>query len=105
MSGECGKCGEHALECVCDDESLTTCSAFPTGLAASIIKRNLEETQLMLAFKCLEDAGMAEEFEKYLNETKPINILDAIQAFAKLHPDKFYVPDNIEPNGKFIVLG
>lgn len=24
MSGVCDKCGEHALECVCDDEFVTT---------------------------------------------------------------------------------
>lgn len=64
MSGEC-ECGEHCLDCICD-EDLTSCSELPTELAASIIKRNLEETQLMLALKDLVEAEMEKEFEKFV---------------------------------------
>lgn len=87
------------MDCVCDDESLTTCSEFPVGLAAIMIKRNLQETQLTLAFHSLEEVGLEEEFEKFLSEAKPENIFDAMREFAKLHPDKFYVPDPMEPYG------
>lgn len=104
MSYECDKCGEHYLDCVCDDESLTSCSEFPLGLVASIIKRNLEEIQLMIAFQSLEEVGMCEEFKKYLNETQPKNIYDAMREFAQLHPDKFYIPSPMEPYGKFIIM-
>ncbi len=31
MSGECDKCGEHALDCVCN-EDLTTISPIPESL-------------------------------------------------------------------------
>lgn len=77
---------------------------FPTWLAASLIKRNLEETQLMLVFQSFEDNGMKEEFLKFLQTSKAKNIFDAMREFAKLHPDKFYVPDPMEPYGKFISL-
>lgn len=104
MSDECDKCGEHCLDCVCDDETLTTCSEFPAGLVASIIKRTLQETQLTLAMNSLEESGMQKEFIKFLNETEPQHIFDAMREFAALHPDKFYIPSPMEPYGKFIVM-
>lgn len=36
MSGECDKCDEHALECVCDEESLRTISPLSQKLMDSL---------------------------------------------------------------------
>jgi hypothetical protein len=126
MSGECDKCGEHATECGCpiirerkwmskeealhhfpasnDNENLTTCAPFPEGLAASIIKRSLEKTQLAIAFQTLEEAELLEEFIKFCSERKRAYLFDAITEFCKLHPDKFYMPEKEESYGKFIVI-
>lgn len=41
MSGECDKCGEHTVDCVCE-EDLTSISELPEGLALSIINNSLE---------------------------------------------------------------
>lgn len=93
MSGECEKCGEHCLDCVCDDQSLTTCSDFPLGLAASIIKRNLQETQLTLAFQSLEEVGMVDEFQKFISGNVNLHVFDAMREFAKLHPENITMND------------
>lgn len=46
MSIECENCGEHALECVCNDESLTTIAPFPIGLAAKLISKSIQQTEI-----------------------------------------------------------
>ncbi len=50
MSGECDKCGDHALECSCDDEGLTTCSNLPKGLVESILNKSLEKTEMLIKY-------------------------------------------------------
>jgi hypothetical protein len=104
MSGECDKCGMHALECVCNDETLTTTSPFPEGLAARLLQKNLEETQFKLAFEVIEKSGMIEEFKKFYLQRQDRNVFEVMKEFGKLHPDKFYVPEETEIYAKFIKL-
>lgn len=102
MSGECDDCGEHTVDCVCDDETLTTTSPFPEGLAARILQKNLEETQFKLAFEVIEKSGMIEEFKKFYLERQDRNVFDVMKEFGKLHPNKFYVPEETEGYSKYI---
>lgn len=104
MSGECDKCGEHALECGCNDENLTTTSPFPEGLAARLLQKNLEETQFKLAFEVIEKSGMIEEFKKFYLERQDRNVFEVMKEFGRLHPDKFYVQEETEIYAKFIKL-
>jgi hypothetical protein len=80
-------------------------SEISMSLVASLIKRNMEETQLKIAYQTLESSGMADEFQNFISENLHLHLFDAMREFAKLHPDKFYIPDEMEPYGKFIVLG
>ncbi len=98
MSGECDKCGEHAVDCICD-EDLTTISEIPIALVASIIRRNMEETQLAIAFQTLQEAQLLEEFIKFCSSKKYESAFDALKEFGKLHLDKFHSPPEAENYG------
>lgn len=37
MSGDWEKCGKHCLDCVCDDDEITTTSPFPKDIEESLL--------------------------------------------------------------------
>lgn len=92
MSCECDECGEHCLDCVCDDEGLTTCSEFPVGLAASIIKRSLEETQLtlFLSRNNFKGINMKKHIYLYFSNLEQLRDLREDEKFEPLHEYTVY---------------
>ncbi len=104
MRSKCKQCRECTFDCICDDESLTSCSPLPDGLAEIIIQRNLEETELMICIEMIQEAGLLDQFKDFYLKRITMPIFDAIKEFGRLHPDKFYVSDETESYGKYVVI-
>lgn len=64
----------------------------PTNYA-SLFKETIEASEIKLGYEIIEKAGMNEEFSEFLLEHHDEPLSDVMKAFAKLHPDIFYVPD------------
>ena len=98
MSGECSKCGEHALECMCNEDPAIR-------LAASILAQNIHETEIKIALESMEKLGLMEEFKDFYSKAKIPNVIEAMQEFSKLHPDKFYLPKDNVKYATMVVIG
>ena len=70
---------------------------------AKLLAMSIQGREEDLALSTIRMAGVYEEFEKFWDERRHKPILDVIDEFGRLHPDKFYIPEDANAYGKYIV--
>lgn len=74
---------------------------------ASIIQRQIDETQIDICYKVIKEAGLAYEFAHFVGAIpfdQEGDIFTIFRDFALLHPDKLYVPKENETYSNFIEI-
>jgi len=82
------------LDCICNRDQVLMSYA-------AVIARRIRQTQIEIGMELIEKSGLLQEFSEFYEKRNKTNILIGIEEFAKLHPDKFYVPDQTESYGHF----
>jgi len=70
---------------------------------ASMIYNNMMDTQYKLMYRMIKDAGLWDQFVDFSTKY-PLCTEEVFKEFGKLHPDKFYVPDEDKSYGDFVIL-